>query len=198
MDAFGVPTVGGAGNNCRGFTVALFCIQRDGTPIGRPLPDCIQDVPGITPPLSAYSIRSGHAERDGTHLCLAYDSHDGKLKKAACDQNPNKSLFVDEERSDACYSIRVQMPGPPAGRCLDNPSRHALEGGNRMQVLRCNDTNYQHWKFVYLPDSGGYYIINKANGFCLDYRNHGQGIGAVEQYICDGSEWQVWYLDPKP
>ena len=94
--------------------------------------------------------------------------------------------------------IRVQMPGPPAGKCLDNPSRHALGVANRMQVLTCNDTNYQRWKLIYLPDSGGYNIINKASGFCLDYRTQDQGIGGpTEQFICDGSEWQLWYLDPK-
>jgi hypothetical protein len=116
FSAFGMPVVGGSGNNCKGFTLGWFCIKREGTPIGRPLSNCMEGPPSGAPPLSAYSIRSGHSERDGTHLCLAYDSHDGRLKKAACDQNPNKSLFVGDERSDTCYSYPSANAGSTGGK----------------------------------------------------------------------------------
>jgi len=146
-------------------------------------------------------MRSGHND----NRCLEFDWHDRKLKQSACNQHPSKLLYVGDERPDRCYYIRVEMPtgvegtvAPRAGWCLDNPSQDSLGGGNRMQVLECNDTDYQHWKFVYLPDKQGYNIINKASGFCLDRRTQEpQEGGAIQQYVCNGTEWQLWHLDPK-
>lgn len=95
----------------------------------------------------------------------------------------------ESDAGDICVSYDSD-----AKRCLDSDSNDRF-GNNQMQMLACNETEYRRWR-LYKLQQGGFNLMNKASGKCLDRDSfHLSPGGAINQIDCDGTAWQQWDLD---
>lgn len=84
----------------------------------------------------------------------------------------------------------INLPGT-GGKCLDAALEEIDRDGGKVQMWTCGlGGAEQRWRYEYVGDSSGQaYVINEANGKCLDIalEEIDQEGGRVQMYQCTGS-----------